>query len=579
MIKKLAASVRQYLLPTIITPICMVGEAVMEVLIPFYMADLIDYGIDVGDMASIKSIGLKLCVLAVISLLCGILGAKYAAVASVGFAANLRHDMYQKIQRFSFANIDKFSSAGLVTRLTTDVTNVQMAYMMMTRMMFRAPTMLIFALIMAFRINRRMALIFFAVAPVLAFGIAILAKKAFPLFEKLFKVYDRLNNVVQENLRGIRVVKAFVREDHESEKFHGVAEDLYDTNVRAETIMAFSQPIMQVCMYTCMLLISWIGARLIVVGDMSTGQLMTFNTYIMQILMSLMMFSIVIVMFTIAGAAARRIVEVLDEEPSINNPENPITEINSGSVEFRNVSFGYSEGKNCLRNINLSIKSGETIGIIGGTGSGKSSLVQLIPRLYDVSEGSVLVDGKDVRDLHIKELRKHVAMVLQKNLLFEGTVASNLKWGKEDATAEEMEHAARLACADEFITRLEGGYDAVIEQGGANVSGGQRQRLCIARALMASPSILILDDSTSAVDTATEKKIREGLAEFMPQATKIIIAQRISSVKDADRIVVIDNGEISGIGTHEELLAGNQIYREVYESQNKGGDFDAPAKE
>ena len=557
----------------------MVGEAVMEVLIPFYMADLIDYGIDVGDMASIKSIGLKLCVLAVISLLCGILGAKYAAVASVGFAANLRHDMYQKIQRFSFANIDKFSSAGLVTRLTTDVTNVQMAYMMMTRMMFRAPTMLIFALIMAFRINRRMALIFFAVAPILAFGIAILAKKAFPLFEKLFKVYDRLNNVVQENLRGIRVVKAFVREKHESDKFHDVAEDLYDTNVRAETIMAFSQPIMQVCMYTCMLLISWIGARLIVVGDMSTGQLMTFNTYIMQILMSLMMFSIVIVMFTIAGAAARRIVEVLDEEPSINNPENPITEISSGSVEFRNVSFGYSEGKTCLRNINLSIKSGETVGIIGGTGSGKSSLVQLIPRLYDVSEGSVLVDGKDVRNLHIKELRKHVAMVLQKNLLFEGTVASNLKWGKEDATAEEMEHAAKLACADEFITRLEGGYDAVIEQGGANVSGGQRQRLCIARALMASPSILILDDSTSAVDTATEKKIREGLAEFMPQATKIIIAQRISSVKDADRIVVIDNGEISGIGTHEELLAGNQIYREVYESQNKGGDFDAPAKE
>ena len=579
MIKKLAGSVREFRSVAMMSPLMMIIEAVMDVLIPFYMADLIDYGIRAGDMGEIRSIATKLLIFGLISLATGILGGRFAAIASEGFAANLRHDMYHKIQTFSFSNIDKFSTAGLVTRMTTDVTNVQVAFMMMIRMMFRAPFMMVLSLVMAFRINSRLALVFLLVLPVLSGGIIFMMKKAFPLFEKLFKLYDRLNSVVQENVRGIRVVKAFVREDHESEKFHKAADDIYDTNVRAETIMAFNQPLMQICMYTCTILIAWIAAHLIVSGSMTTGQLMSFITYINQILMNLMMLSMMFVMSTIAGAAAERIVAVLDEVPDIQNAAGRSFEVKDGSVEFEDVSFGYGDSKDCLKHIDLKIGSGETIGIIGGTGSGKSSLVQLIPRLYDTRSGSVKVGGTDVRDIDLDTLRGSVAMVLQKNVLFSGTVASNLRWGKADATDEEMARACRLAQADEFVNKMEDGYDAVIEQGGANVSGGQRQRLCIARALIGRPKILILDDSTSAVDTATERRIREGLAEYMPDTTKIIIAQRISSVQSADRIVMIDGGRINGIGTHEELLASNDIYREVYESQNKGGDFDAPAKQ
>jgi len=579
MLKKLSGSIREYALPTVLTPIFMVGEAVMEVLIPYHMADLIDLGIKAGDMNAIRTIGAKMLILVAISLLCGMLGAGFAATASVGYASNLRHDMYEIIQSFSFANIDKFSTAGLVTRMTTDVTNVQMAYMMMTRMMFRAPSMLIFAMIMAFRINNRLAFVFFITLPFLAVGLYVMMTKAMPMFERMFKLYDKLNNVVQENLRGIRVVKAFVREEHEKDKFREASGNVYKTSVSAETTMAFMQPLMQICMYGCNLLISWLGARLIIRGSMTTGELMSFITYIMQILMSLMMFSMVILMLTIASAAAKRIVEVLDEKPDITDCASPLLEVADGSVDFEDVSFGYGDSKDCLSGINLHIKSGETIGVIGGTGSGKSSLVQLIPRLYDVRSGVVKVGGTDVREIALDSLRGSVAMVLQKNVLFTGTVESNLRWGKEDASPEEMKRACEIAQADSFIMNMPGGYGAEIEQGGTNVSGGQRQRLCIARALVGQPKILILDDSTSAVDTATERSIREGLRQYMPETTKIIIAQRISSVRDADRIIVIDNGMINGLGTHEELLAGNAIYREVYESQNKGGDFDAPSKE
>jgi ATP-binding cassette subfamily B protein len=579
MLKKLSGSIREYALPTVLTPIFMVGEAVMEVLIPYHMADLIDLGIKAGDMNAIRTIGAKMLILVAISLLCGMLGAGFAATASVGYASNLRHDMYEKIQSFSFANIDKFSTAGLVTRMTTDVTNVQMAYMMMTRMMFRAPSMLIFAMIMAFRINNRLAFVFFITLPFLAVGLYVMMTKAMPMFERMFKLYDKLNNVVQENLRGIRVVKAFVREEHEKDKFREASGNVYKTSVSAETTMAFMQPLMQICMYGCNLLISWLGAKLIIRGSMTTGELMSFITYIMQILMSLMMFSMVILMLTIASAAAKRIVEVLDEKPDITDCASPLFEVADGSVDFEDVSFGYGDSKDCLSGINLHIKSGETIGVIGGTGSGKSSLVQLIPRLYDVRSGVVKVGGTDVREIALDSLRGSVAMVLQKNVLFTGTVESNLRWGKEDASPEEMKRACEIAQADSFIMNMPGGYGAEIEQGGTNVSGGQRQRLCIARALIGQPKILILDDSTSAVDTATERSIREGLRQYMPETTKIIIAQRISSVRDADRIIVIDNGMINGLGTHEELLAGNAIYREVYESQNKGGDFDAPSKE
>ena len=576
MIKKLAGCIRQYKLLTILTPLCMIMEVVMEVLIPYNMADLVDYGINMGDMATIRTIGIKLVFYALLSLTFGILGGLFASRASAGFASNLQHDMYYHIQEFSFSNIDKFSTAGLVTRMTTDVTNVQQAFMMVIRMAFRAPCTLVFALIMAFRQSAQLSLVFLVVLPVLAFGIAFIMTHAFPIMEKVFGIYDRLNSVVQENLRGIRVVKAFVREEEEKEKFNNVSGELYRNFVRAERIIALNGPLMQTSMYVCMLLISWFGARLVVSQSMTTGQLMAVMTYVQQILMSLMMLSMIIMMLTIAKAAAGRICEVLDEVPDIASPENPVTEVKEGSVSFEGVSFGYGNNKHILKDITFEAQPGETIGILGGTGSGKSSMVQLIPRLYDVRKGSVKVGGVDVREYDLEVLRGSVAMVLQKNVLFGGTIKENIRWGKQDATDEEIERACRLAQADEFIRALPDGYDTYIEQGGSNVSGGQRQRLCIARALIAKPKILILDDSTSAVDTHTESLIRQGFDEDIPDTTVLIIAQRISSVRSADRIIVLDDGRISAIGTHEELLASNAIYQEVYESQTQGGDFDEP---
>ena len=579
MIKKLAGSIRQYKLLTLLTPVCMILEVVMEVLIPYYMADLVDYGIEAGDMAYIKAVGFKLILFALLSLTFGILGGLFASRASAGFASNLQHDMYYHIQEFSFSNIDKFSTAGLVTRMTTDVTNVQQAFMMVTRMAFRSPCTLIFALVMAFRKSARLSLVFVAVLPVLAIGLALIMTHSFPIMERVFGIYDKLNAVVQENLRGIRVVKAFVREEEEKEKFQDVSGNLYRTFVSAERIIALNGPLMQTSMYVCMLLISWFGAKLVVTRTMSTGQLMAVMTYVQQILMSLMMLSMIVIMLTIAKAAAQRICAVLDEAPDIVSPENAVMEVADGSVRFEGVSFGYGSNKHILKDISFDVASGETIGIIGGTGAGKSSMVQLIPRLYDVRKGSVTVSGIDVRDYDLTALRSSVAMVLQKNVLFSGSVKDNIRWGKQDATDEEIERACRLAQADEFIQSFPEKYDTFIEQGGSNVSGGQRQRLCIARALIAKPKILILDDSTSAVDTHTESLIRSGFASDIPDTTIFIIAQRISSVKDADRIIVLDDGRISGIGTHEELMADNAIYQEVYESQTKGGDFDEPGQQ
>ncbi len=576
MLKKLASCVGEYKIYAILSPVFMMGEVAFEVLIPYYMADLVDLGVKAGNMEVIKAVGLKLLLMAMCSLACGALAAVVSTIASAGFANNLRLELYHHIQSFSFSNIDKFSTAGLVTRTTTDVTNVQMAFMMVLRMAFRAPGMLIFALIMAFRTSPDLAKIFLYVTPFLAAGMIIIMGGAAPLFRRMFDMVDGLNAVIQENIRGIRVVKAFVREDKEEEKFGKANKDLYDIGVRTNTRMAFMSPVMQLCMYACMMLISWYGAHHIVYGDLTTGQLMSVFQYIMQILSSLMMFAGIVLMLNNGKAAADRIVQVLDEEPDIANCQDPVTVLEDGSIEFDHVYFGYGQSKDCLEDINISIKSGETVGILGGTGSGKTSLVQLIPRLYDVRSGSVMVGGSDVRDLDMTVLRENVAMVLQKNILFSGTVADNLRWGKADATMEEMQQACRHAQADSFIEKFEGGYDYWIEQGGTNVSGGQRQRLCIARALIAKPRILILDDSTSAVDTHTESLIRQAFREDLPDTTKIIIAQRISSVRDADRIIVLDDGKINGTGTHEELLENNAIYREVYESQTKGGDFDAP---
>ncbi|NCB42677.1 MAG: ABC transporter ATP-binding protein [Clostridia bacterium] len=580
MIKKLLGCVREYKRDSILAPVFVTLEVLMEVAIPMGMATLIDKGIEAGDMNSIVKSGTYLIGLALLALIFGVLAGGFSASAAAGFAKNLRHDLYYSIQDLSFAGLDKYSTASLVTRLTTDVTNVQQAFMIFIRMAVRSPGTLIFALIMAFQINSRLSLIFVCVLPILTVGLFFLMKKAFPVFEKVFKIYDRLNNVVQENLKGIRVVKSYVREGFEVEKFKDASENLYFNYAKAEKHLAFAMPLMQSATYVCMLLISWIGAKLIVSGSMTTGQLMSMITYTMQILMSLMMLSMVLVMATISKAAAARIVEVLDEKPMITNSDNPAKTVLNGSLCFQNVDFSYAGDvqKLCLKKINIMIKAGETIGIIGGTGSGKTTLVQLIPRLYDVTSGSVFVGGKNVKEIEIKTLRDNVTIVLQKNVLFAGTIRDNLRWGKRDATEDEMARACELAQADKFIRAFEAGYDAYIEQGGTNLSGGQRQRLCLARALLKHPKILILDDSTSAVDTHTDALIRKAFREELAGTTKIIITQRISSVEDADKILVLDNGMVNGFGTHSELLADNEIYKEVYESQKKGGDFDAAAQ-
>ena len=580
MIKKLLKSVREFRLASILTPLFMVGEVVMEVIIPLLMTNLVDNGIEgndgAGDLNVILLMGGALTVCCIISLMAGFAGAKSGAHAAMGFARNLRKDMYYRIQNFSFSNIDKFSTASLVTRLTTDVTRVQDAYQMILRIAVRAPIMLIFSLIMSFIINVELSLVFVAVIPVLAIGLILIMRRVHPVFERVFKRYDTLNNMVQENVSGMRVVKAFVREDQQIKKFRGISGDIYKDFTFAEKTLAFNAPLMQLCAYGGMIAISWLGANLIVFDEtLTTGQLMALITYAMQILMNLMMLSMIFVMVTMSRASAERICEVLDEESDITNPaESPVTEVADGSVEFRNVKFEYKKGsgKYALSDINISIKSGETIGIIGGTGSSKSTLVQLIPRLYDVSEGSVLVGGRDVREYDIETLRDAVAVVLQKNTLFSGTIKDNLQWGKLDATDEEMEEACRLAQADGFIREFPDGYDTYIEQDGNNVSGGQKQRLCIARALMKHPKILILDDSTSAVDTATDARIRQAFREKIPDTTKLIIAQRITSVMDADRILVLDGGRIADFGTHDELMQSSSIYREVYESQQKGSE-------
>ncbi len=575
MIKKLAKSIRQYKKYAILAPLTITFEVVMEVIIPALMALLIDNGIDKGDMDYTLKIGIVLAVCCVISLFFGATAGRFAGIASTGFAANLRKDMFTKIQGFSFGNVDKFSSASLVTRMTTDVTRVQDAFQMIIRITVRSPAMLVFSLVMAFSVNPRLSLIFLGAIPVLGTGLFFIIRKAHPIFERMFKKYDRLNRVVQENLRGIRVVKSFVREDFETKKFTDVSGEIYDDSTKAERVLAFNSPLMQMTVYACMLLISWFGARLIIGSggtQMSTGELTSLLTYTMQILMSLMMLSMIFVMLTMARASAERICEVLDEESTITNPPSPVTEVKNGEVVFSNVCFGYSQGKDkyCLKNASVTVPSGSTVGIIGGTGSSKSTLVQLIPRLYDVCEGSVSVGGVDVREYDLNTLRDSVAMVLQKNVLFSGTIKQNLRWGNQNATDEEMVAACKAACAHDFVSSFPDGYDTYIEQGGSNVSGGQKQRLCIARALLKNPKILILDDSTSAVDMETDAKLRAALAEIIPDTTKFIIAQRISSVQECDMIMVMDDGVITAVGKHDELLKTSPIYKEVFDSQTKG---------
>ena len=574
MIKKLASYIKDYKKETILTPIFVILEVVMEILIPYLMAKIIDVGIQNSDIKYILEIGVFLIVSAVLSLTFGMLSGRFAAKASAGYAKNLRKAMFDKIQTYAFEDIDKFSTSSLITRLTTDVTNVQQAFQMIIRILARGPVMMIFALIMCFTISPKLACIFLVAIPVLGFLLIFIAKKAHPNFETVFKKYDSLNRVVQEDVSGIRVVKAYAKEDYEKEKFKKVNDEVYYFFKKAEKIVAFNSPVMQFTIYTCILLISWFGSQLIVGETMQTGQLSSIITYAWQILMSLMMLSMVFVMIIISQSSAERIIEVLDQEPAIKNKSKNLKTVKDGSIVFDNVSFCYSDEKDkdkfALRDINLEIQAGETVGIIGGTGSSKSTLVQLIPRLYEATKGKVKVGGVDVRDYDIESLRDSVAMVLQKNVLFSGTISENLRWGNKEATDEELERVCKLAQADEFIKQFPAKYETVLDQGGTNVSGGQKQRICIARALLKKPKILILDDSTSAVDTKTDALIRKAFREEIPNTTKIIIAQRITSIEDADKIVVLNNGRIDGIGTSEELLKTNQIYREVYESQMKG---------
>lgn len=577
MIKTLLAQVKQYKKASIITPLLTILEAVMELLIPMAMASMIDDGIEKGDLRHVFLCGGIMLVMAGLSLAFGILAGRTAAYASSGFACNLRDGMFENIQTFSFRNIDKFSTAGLVTRLTTDVTNLQNSYQMILRLCTRAPIMLVFAMVMAVIINPRLSMVFVIAIVILGGFLAMVVRRAMPLFEQVFDRYDELNASVQENISGIRVVKAFVREDYENKKFTKAADHIYEMFVKAEATVTLNNPIMMLVVYACILSLSWLGAKMIVGGSMTTGELTSMFSYVMNILISLMMLSMIFVMLTLSMASARRITEVLNEQADLVSPENADFDIPDGSVDFEHVSFAYGNGngKPVLTDINLHVKAGETIGIIGGTGSAKSSLVNLISRLYDVQEGSVKVGGKDVRTYDLETLRNEVSVVLQKNVLFSGTILENLRWGDKNAAREDCIRVCKMACAHEFISQFPDGYDTHIEQGGTNVSGGQKQRLCIARALLKKPKILVLDDSTSAVDTATDARIRKAFREEIPDTTKFIIAQRISSIQDADRILVLDNGKIDGFDTHENLLKTNEIYREVYESQTQGGgDFD-----
>lgn len=577
MLKRLAGCVRQYKGASLLSPLFVVLEVIMEVIIPLLMAKLIDDGIDGANQAAILKTGGILAVCCILSLLFGILAGHFAAKASAGFAKNIRHDLFHTVQGFSFFNIDRFSASSLVTRLTTDVTNLQNAYQMIVRVALRSPAMLIFSLAMAIRISPKLSIIFLIAIPILGAFVFFLMSSVHPIFERVFRTYDKLNNVVQENVHGVRVVKAFVREDYEISKFAKISQKIYADFCKAEGRLSFSMPGMQVAVYSCMLLLSWFGARIIVGSggsDLTTGELMSLMTYALQILGALMMLSMIFVMVVISRASAERIVEVLDEQSDLTNPEHSVLKVADGSVDFSHVSFSYSKrmDKCCLKDIDLHIPSGMTVGILGGTGSSKSSLVQLIPRLYDTTAGTVKVGGVDVKDYDLDTLRNAVAMVLQKNVLFSGTIKENLRWGNEQATDAELQEACRLANADEFIATFPKGYDTYLEQGGANVSGGQKQRLCIARALLKKPKILILDDSTSAVDTKTDAGIRTALKTYLPETTKFIIAQRISSLQDSDLILVLDGGVINGMGTHEELLQTNAIYQEIYEEQTKKGD-------
>ena len=580
MIKRLLKCVREYKWAALLSPVCMAGEVTMEMLIPLVMADLYDYGIKLQDSAYVWQKSLLLVLCAVCSLCFGVASAIFASKAATGFAKNLRHDMYHRVQQFSFSNIDKFSTASIVTRLTSDTANLQMTFQMMIRMTIRCALMLVMALIMALRISAKLSMVYAIALPILAIALVCLVPLVFKIFDRVFKTYDKLNNVVQENVHGIRVVKSFVREDEETNKFTAISGSIYNDFCKAEKILALNNPIMQLCVYICMIGISWLGANMVVASGndpsvgLTTGQLSSMFTYTTQILMGLMNLSLVFVMMTMSRAPMKRCYEILTEEPDLTFPEKAVDTVPDGSIDFDGVSFRYSvtAQHRALKNVDLHIPSGATVGILGGTGSSKTTLVQLIPRLYDVCEGTVRVGGVDVRDYDLQVLRDEVSMVLQKNVLFSGTIKENLRWGNAEATDEELEHACKLACAHEFITSFPDGYDSHIEQGGTNVSGGQKQRLCIARALLKKPKILILDDSTSAVDTRTDAMIRQAFREEIPGTTKLIIAQRVASVQDADMIIILDNGQVAAVGKHDELLKTSSIYQEVYYSQQKGGD-------